>query len=306
MELINCQNYTTQTLGGAWKVAYADFVTAMMAFFLLMWLLNATTEEQKRGISQYFTPYGQTAGAGGSGGVLGGTSVQSEGVLSDDQTMPVINSQTVSVQLQKDGESSEDGVNKEVSGDLDEVESKEEGLSSSGEDNDLEDEFEQQQLQNITKDIKDIIAKASELKALEKNINVSKTDKGVRIQIFDQGNFSMFPLGSSKMYIRSTKFFTRLAPILAKQPNKVSIIGHTDANPYMVGDKNMNWDLSANRANAARYILIKNGLLERKIESVVGKASNEPFNKSNPKAETNRRIDILVVKSSLKLEKVKS
>lgn len=302
--------------GGAWKVAYADFVTAMMAFFLLMWLLNATSEEQKRGISNYFGPYGNAQGAGGSGGILGGLSVQSKGMWTDNKTSPTVVSPSVKVEMTEEagygdevgGELEEDGYHEEKRDEVmavkkeGEIEEDATSLSEKGLKDALE-KTEAKEFKQAEEALKQAIETIPDLKELAKNLIIDNTPEGLRIQIIDHKGLSMFPIGSSKMHEYMKKLLQQIAKITMNLPNKLSISGHTDSNPYANTKSYSNWELSSDRANASRRILLDAGLASERIYSVVGKAHTEPLIKSDPKSERNRRISIVLRKQRLDSDK---
>lgn len=279
--------------GGAWKVAYADFVTAMMAFFLLMWLLNATSEEQKRGLSNYFGPLGKATGAGGTGGVLGGTSIRSPGKFSDDESMaPAVVSPEVIEDSSEEGEESTDQassapeIGQESPGEL-----SEEQLSA------LAQDFENQAFEEAEVAIREALQNMSDAEKLADSIMIEQTPEGLRIQLVDQEKISMFPNGSSKMFDHTRTLLQQIATAIPAMPNKIAVSGHTDANPYFDDSQYGNWELSADRALASRRELIKH-LPVNRIDSVVGKAATDPLKEKDPYAPQNRRITILLKRSA--------
>ncbi len=265
--------------GGAWKVAYADFVTAMMAFFLLMWLLNATTEEQRKGISEYFdpTPMEVSSTTSGAGGVMGGLTVSTEGARSSD-VQPIVhndNPPSPNVKMQIDPEQLE---KEQLQAELQKRENA---------------EFEQVK-EKIQEAIQD-----SELKDLAKNLMVDMTPEGLRIQIVDQNGESMFPSGSAKPYEKTVKLIDMVAQIIKTMPNQISVRGHTDSVPYSKGADYTNWELSADRANASRRVLLDAGIESKKLSNVVGKADTEHLKPEAPNDPQNRRISIILLRESL-------
>lgn len=265
--------------GGAWKVAYADFVTAMMAFFLLMWLLNATTEEQRKGISEYFdpTPMEVSSVTSGAGGVMGGLTVSEVGartndvqpiVHNDQQPDPTVKSQVNPEELSKE----------QLQAELEKRENA---------------EFEKIKEQ-IEAKIKD-----SDLKGLTKNLIVDMTPEGLRIQIVDRDGESMFPSGSAQPYEKTVKLLTAVSDIIKQMPNQISVRGHTDSSPYSNGANYTNWELSADRANASRRVLLGAGIAPKKLSNVVGKADTEHLKPDNPNDPQNRRISVILLRDSL-------
>lgn len=227
--------------GGAWKLAYADFVTAMMAFFLLMWLLGATDEKTRKGISEYFQdPY--------------------EASLIDKGQIPT----------------------------LDEINPTE--IDRQAEKN------EQMQLENLKEKIQDMINVNAKLSEFKGQIKLETTDEGLRIQMIDNKNMPMFKLASSETEPEIRLILRALAPVINQLPNKISINGHTDAKPFPTNRKGYtNWELSSDRANAARYELTQGGLAEDKILRVTGLSDSIPYNTADPDDPMNRRISIIVM-----------
>ena len=223
--------------GGAWKVAYADFVTAMMAFFLLLWLLNATTEEQKMGISNYFDPTAISRSTrSGSGGVLGGTSITKPGALKTASSPPMISTPQVARPQAEDTESLDPD-----SDDPENIESK------TGSDTDEEGTISQEQLEQLLQQqeaareaaqfaeaeklIRQAIDESNdpELEEAAGSLKIESASEGLRIQLIDQEKVALFPLGSSDMDERTRKLLQKVAEIIKKLPNKIKISGHTDA-----------------------------------------------------------------------------
>lgn len=262
--------------GGAWKIAYADFVTAMMAFFLLMWLLNATTEEQKRGIANYFDPITIGERVGGGDGVMGGQSVSSEPGAAKSP------SSTMTIQDSKPTVKGEGG--KTVQTEI--TETDDEAFIN-----------EERNFKSIKEEIQKALENKPELKEWLKNLIIDETPEGLRIQIIDQQEKSMFPSGSSEMYDHTKQLLQQVAMIIQKVPNKISISGHTDATPYNTRNYT-NWELSSDRANASRRVLQEQGVTESRFAAVVGKEAKEPFVKEDPFSAQNRRISITLLRQT--------
>ncbi len=270
--------------GGAWKVAYADFVTAMMAFFLLMWLLNATTEEQRKGISEYFdpTPMEVSNTTSGAGGVMGGLTVSNVGARVND-VQPIVHNENPP----STDQSSQTNPPAQDPSELTKAQ--------------LQQELEQREDSEFEK-VKEQIEQAiqdSELKDLAKNLMVDMTPEGLRIQIVDREGESMFPTGSSTPYDKTKELLGMVAQIIKKMPNQISVRGHTDAVPYSMGANYTNWELSADRANASRRVLLNQGIESKKLSNVVGKADTEHLLPLQPKDPQNRRISIILLRESL-------
>jgi chemotaxis protein MotB len=263
--------------GGAWKVAYADFVTAMMAFFLLMWLLNATTEQQRKGISEYFdpTPMEVSSNTSGAGGVMGGLTVSEVGARATDVQPIVHNDQTAQPDAKVDPEQL----------------SKEQLQAELQKREDSEFEKVKEQIEQAIQD--------SDLKDLAKNLIVDMTPEGLRIQIVDRDGESMFPSGSAMPYEKTVKLLDMVAGIIKKMPNQISVRGHTDSSPYSNGANYTNWELSADRANSSRRVLVEDGIEIKKISNVVGKADTENLKPDKPMDPQNRRISIILLRDSL-------
>ena len=274
--------------GGAWKVAYADFVTAMMAFFLLLWLLNSVTQEQLEGISNYFAPASIAQTTSGAGGVLGGTSIsQSEGAMNN----PMSNNEvTVDLPPPKAGVGLEEAEAEEK--EVDE-ESAEEVLQKK----------EQEQFENAEEELRETIESMPQLKQLVDSLLVDNTPEGMRIQIVDQDGLAMFPRGGAKMYLHTRRVLELVAEVINKMPQKLAISGHTDSVKFSGKSTGYtNWELSADRANASRSALIELGVDPARLARVVGRAATDPLLKDDPKHAKNRRISIVLLRGTGKIE----
>ena len=276
--------------GGAWKVAYADFVTAMMAFFLLLWLLNATTEEQKRGIADYFSPSSVAPSSSGAGGVMGGRSMDMEGKLNSDRSPTGI---TISIPT-----STEEKDPTEVGEETASGSEPDPGELSS---EDLEQELaarEAEQFEEAEAALRQAIEGVPELQELAENLVIDQTPEGMRIQIVDRDKTSMFPSGSASMPPRTQQLMGLVADAISGTPNRVAIKGHTDSTAFSSGTGYSNWELSTDRANASRRALIEAGLTASRIESVAGRADQEPLIPEDPTSPRNRRISIILLRES--------
>ena len=278
--------------GGAWKVAYADFVTAMMAFFLLMWLLNATTEEQKSGISEYFSPSTVSNTTGGAGGLLGGVAVSSPGAMTSRTAQPSVSLELKPTSGAQEGDAVEEG------GGAVEDQDKTANMS----DEQIEEELAKREAENFQKaeaEIKQAIQDAPDLKDLQKHLIIDQTPEGLRIQIVDREGKPMFASGSSRMEKPTRLLLGKITQVVQKLPNKISISGHTDATPFRGSRKGYgNWELSSNRALASRRVMVESGLKLDKISHVTGKEATEPMIKENPNDAQNRRIAIVVLREA--------
>lgn len=375
---------------GAWKVAYADFVTAMMAFFLLLWLLNATTNAQKRGIADYFAPtVASKSTTSGSGGVLGGQSPtepgsqvsstapagittsftppqdfqpnddddtpgqapnpndqdqNSNGNPNASQASPNPNAQSGAGSTNgtatnagptapsssnpflpfnannspaqtnpyaappaptpenqastnanpspdtqpQPGPTPEDKTNPAV----------DQGKITDQQFQKLKAESEEKQFEKAQYDLQQAIQQVPDLKSLAKNLIIDQTEEGLRIQIVDQEQTAMFPTGSTTMSDQAQKLMTLVSEAISKLSNKISITGHTDATPYSGKTDYSNWELSSDRANAARRALVSQGFPPDRIATVVGKADTENLIRDNPLDPRNRRISIVVLREN--------
>ncbi len=267
--------------GGAWKVAYADFVTAMMAFFLLLWLLNVSTQEQLNGIADYFRPTSVSESTSGAGGVMGGLTISPDGQMTSD-SVPV-------------------GVDTDLPGEDDDTDT-----FTQEEFEQAQAEQEQQQFEDAAQQLQEAIQQDPELKDIANNLIVDMTPEGLRIQIVDQKGKSMFPIGQAKMYDNTYRLLSKVAGVIEKLPNKISIRGHTDGVPYGTDASYNNWDLSADRANASRRAMIKSGLKEARIKNVVGKADTDHLIVEDPTSPQNRRISIILLRQHKLYDDTKS
>ena len=253
---------------GAWKIAYADFVTAMMAFFLLMWLLGSTSEGDKKGIADYFSTPLKVSFMGGSG------SGDSSHVLKgggQDLTRS-------SGQVKR--------------GDVEAPKRQINLLALKAEQR----RAEMARLENLKEKVKEAVANNPQLASMGSQIMLDMTRDGLRIQIKDEKNRPMFDSGSAlvKPYMR--ELLRVLGQVLAEVPNRITLEGHTDAAIFASGDRGYsNWELSADRANASRRELIMGGLPEDRTLRVQGLASSNLFNHEDPLSPSNRRISIIVM-----------
>lgn len=256
--------------GGSWKVAFADFATAMMAFFLLLWLIGNTSDDQKEAISGYFNdPAGFQDKAAASPQVIG------EG----GANAAVIDLQAVKPEI-KEIETEE--VEREIS---------EEELAKRAEENELA------KLKILKAELEKMVD-STQFSRFKEQVMIDITPAGLRIQIVDKDRRPMFDSGSAEPKNYSKAILQGLAGVLKQVPNKLSITGHTDATPYVERENYGNWELSSDRANAARRELIYGGIVESKVARVEGFASSILFDSNNPYNPVNRRIAIIVLKRS--------
>jgi chemotaxis protein MotB len=250
--------------GGAWKIAFADFATAMMAFFLVMWLMSSATPEQKRAISGYFQdPIGFTESASPHVIDLGGTPTPSP-------------ERTLNEQVDAQAEQTPPSL------DEDQVQT-------------FAEQLERERLELLLQELQNKVDENPDLQRFKDQILFEITQDGLRIQIMDAENRPMFALGSAQLRPYFEDILLAMGDTIRGVPNKISISGHTDAKPYAVQSDFGNWELSSGRANAARRTLVAGGYPEQQIARVVGYASSALFDRENPLNPVNRRIDILVL-----------
>lgn len=272
--------------GGAWKVAYADFVTAMMAFFLLLWLLNVSTDEARTTISNFFDPTHPKIAdmRSGAGGIMGGTSTATEGAMTSN-VQPLTQTQPTGMPNPPQQRAHDQPTDQAA-----DLKKLEEQLRQQ------EEETFKQAKENLEKQMQE----NAELRELAKNLMVDITPEGLRIQLVDQDGKPMFPLGSAEMYDYTKKLVTAVANVIKGMPNEISIRGHTDSHQYAPGAKYTNWELSSDRANSSRRELLVNGISSVKLSNVMGKAEKEPLVADDPADPRNRRISIILMNESLK------
>ena len=254
--------------GGAWKIAYADFVTAMMAFFLLMWLLGSTTEGDKKGIADYFASPLKVAMQGGSG-----AGDASHVIKGGGQDLSRQGGQVKRGDVQSDERTY--------------------NLRALKEEQRRAEKYRMEQLKSK---VEETIAATPQLAALGGQIKLEMTKEGLRIQIVDEGNRPMFDSGSAvvKPYMRD--LLRELGAVLADVPNRLTIEGHTDAQAFSAGERGYsNWELSADRANSSRRELVTGGLPESRMLRVQGLASSKLLEPQAPNSPMNRRISIIVM-----------
>ncbi len=255
--------------GGSWKVAYADFVTAMMAFFLVMWLVGALTTKQREAVSDYFKSPSPLAGKSpapargmnGPGGAsnsmikLGGTMELPKGPGAEFTRDPADKSASDAEQRQQ----------------------------------------EKKRLEELMQELQEAINSSQALEPFKDQLLLDITPEGLRIQIVDKLNRPMFDLGSARLMPYTEGILHELSHFINKVPNRVSIAGHTDTAQYSTRIGYSNWELSADRANAARRALLEGGMDTARMARVVGFGASVPFDKQNPLNPINRRISIVVM-----------
>ena len=354
--------------GGAWKVAYADFVTAMMAFFLLMWLLNATTEDQRKGLADYFSPNSLLSHASsGTGDPFGGHTAFDEGALvsdrgavqaitgtrptstdpADSDTQPDSPARAGSDDDQDQGTGRQatppassapatqsaaplppstaatapgppttaaaapPQVQPNTSGET--AASRSAGQAAAAvaqprapteaELREAQERQEKAAFSQAAQQIRDAVRGDPALADLARQLAIDITPEGLRIQILDEEHRPMFPLGSAAPNDRAQLLLQKVTPVLAKLSQDISIAGHTDSAPFPGPDRT-NWELSTERANATRRLLVEGGLPDSRIRSVTGNADRDPLVPGDPLAAANRRIAIVVLRSARPLDAV--
>jgi chemotaxis protein MotB len=253
--------------GGAWKIAYADFVTAMMAFFLLMWLLGSTTKGDLEGIAQYFKTPLKVAMSGGSGSGDSSSVLQGGGKDLTRRDGQVKHGEVPAEKKTYDLSAAKAALEREEAGRLQALKSK---IEMTIESNPMLKKFKNQLLLDIT-------------------------SEGLRIQVVDEQNRPMFALARAELQPYTREILEVIGSVLNDVPNKIGLSGHTDATPYMSDAGYSNWELSADRANASRRELVMGGMKDEKVLRVVGLASAAPLDRVDPFNPINRRISIIVM-----------
>lgn len=271
--------------GGAWKVAYADFVTAMMAFFLLMWLINTTSPEQRRGIAEFFAPASVSRVSSGAGGLLQGTSFAEEGAR-HGHSAPV-------AQAAEPQYTSNDTSNSES-----------ETTASGGEQSPDESSLarartlrENAEFSRAEIAIRQAMQDMPDVAELSRNVIMEQTPEGLRIQIVDQEGRSMFNPGDAQPNDRARRLLVTISGVISQLPNRLTISGHTDGSTPGARFAS-NFELSAERANAARRILMAQGIPNDRIYQVAGRADSEPLFADDPTLPGNRRIALTLLREA--------
>lgn len=253
--------------GGAWKIAYADFVTAMMAFFLLMWLISMTTQEQKVGLAEYFAPAAVSPSNSGAGGLLMGTALDKSGNKSSSPRDAAM------------GTSGQDDGARRTSWDRE--------LSRPA--------ANQQSLHSAMVSIRQALQTMPEISELSRNILIEPTKDGLNVSLVDEYGRSMFPEGSVQPHERTRRLLEALAPTLRRLPNRLSVTGHTSSARPGSMETTDAWSLTAGRALAVREILSGAGFPSDRFAFVAGRADTEPVFPDNPYIPQNRRVTITLL-----------
>jgi chemotaxis protein MotB len=288
--------------GGAWKVAYADFVTAMMAFFLVMWLVTAVSKEQRAAIFDYFKNPSMEPGKSvrpspgqmGPGGAstspinLGGGLDAPRTTTSEK---PGIGTPVTLINRSKP---------------IPELTPEQRAALEAKIKVEIQAAKEKKQLEALMKELQEAISKSQALEPFKDQLLLDITPEGLRIQIVDAQNRPMFDLGSSRLKGYTSAILREVTPYLNSVPNHLSLTGHTDIAAYAGITGYTNWDLSTDRANAARRALEDSGLTANKVARVVGLSSSVLFDKANPRNPINRRISIIVMTSAAEQDAIKT
>ena len=270
--------------GGAWKVAYADFVTAMMAFFLLMWLINTTSPEQKRGIADYFAPASVSETTSGTGGILGGTALGDDGAKASGSRDIVESMAPPAPPEAKDGQSSDTGQPQTLEN------ASEEALREALR------KKEEAAFASAAQSLRQAMQEMPELAELSKQILIDQTPEGLRIQLIDQEGRSMFREGSAQPNDRARVLLRAVSKVINQLPNRITISGHTSASQG--GGNENDWPLSSSRANVSRQIIQGAGVDSDRIYQVAGKANSDPLYPDDPMLAGNRRIAIVLLREA--------
>ena len=248
--------------GGAWKVAYADFVTAMMAFFLLMWLLGATTEKQRKGLADYFTPtlVKTRQQSGGGSGLLGGSSLTEVDKYPNRQGQT--GTKTLTIPRDTTGGPKEGDRTK--------------------------------RMEHMKEKLAEKLSKSEQLRKLARQVRMIDTAEGIRIDLVDDADFAMFRLGTTMLTPDAANLLQAIGETIGPAEGEVTIRGHTDALPWKGGQGANNWSLSAGRAEATRQALMRRGVIEKRFRRIEGVADRELLVQDNPQDPRNRRISILL------------
>lgn len=281
--------------GGAWKIAYADFVTAMMAFFLVMWLVTSVSKQQRAAIFDYFKNPSMEPGKSvhpapgqmGPGGAS--TSVINLGGGLDAPRTSIAGMPT---QLGAGPQSAAPTPPSTATGPQSAATDAIQGRAGQPI---APQALESKRLEALLKELREAISKSQALKPFKDQLLLDIMPEGLRVQIVDAQNRPMFAVGGAKLKSYTVAILKELAPYLASVPNRISITGHTDATPYVGSGGYSNWELSADRANAARRVLVSSGLPASRIGRVVGLADSAPVDKVDPLSPINRRISIIVM-----------
>ena len=284
--------------GGAWKVAYADFVTAMMAFFLMLWLLATADQQQLKGLAEFFSETDINAGQpGGLGGVLDGITIATDDMSIEMPISPFAPAVPPLTATPRDIDP--DAFTLDLAAEYGEATGRE--LELRGEIGDEAFAAERRRREQAAFDAaKDAILKAlseaPELARFTDSLLIDDTPEGLRIQLIDRDQTAMFPTASAELYPGARGLISLVARSIEALPNQLSIRGHTDSRPFAPGARYDNWRLSSDRANATREALVAAGVSPRRIADVIGKADAEPLFPEDPADPRNRRISVVMLR----------
>ncbi|MEM1104692.1 MAG: flagellar motor protein MotB [Pseudomonadota bacterium] len=271
---------------GTWKIVYADFATAMMAFFLVMWFTTVVDEVQRDMLADYFNPVSISRSNSGADGTLAGRSTDTVGALTSaaapgETAFPLASPPSVSAVGDDAAPPSENETAREAGANTDKTGAQDDS----------------KRFAEIERLIRLRISKATELEGLADSILFEDRPEGLYIQITDQEGFSMFDVARARANERAALLLSIVGDALRLAPNHVRVSGHTDAAPFADGARYDNWELSADRANAARRIMVRAGLEPERIERVEGRASGDPLLPDNPADARNRRISVTLLRT---------
>ncbi|TRO94491.1 OmpA family protein [Glycocaulis profundi] len=272
--------------GGAWKVAYADFVTAMMAFFLLMWLINTASPEQKRGIADYFAPASVSPSTSGSGGIFGGREFGEDGSRASGSSAVVERLAPQPVNVASADQNIDEGGARD-----DSQTAAREAINAALA------RRENAQLQSAEMTLRQAMQEMPELAELSRHILIDQTPEGLRIQIVDEEGRPMFAPGATDPNPRMVTVLRGIADVIDRLPNRITVAGHTDASPTPASGPS-NWELSSARANASLRVLQDRGISDDRVSEVRGKGASEPLFPDDPYMAGNRRLSIVLLREA--------
>ena len=290
--------------GGAWKVAYADFVTAMMAFFMVMWLVTAVSKEQRAAVFDYFKNPSMEPGKSskpapgqmGPGGAstspinLGGGL---DAPRTTQSTKPGPGMATPPSMVKTRDNDSKQAEAAKIAAEAHALEK-------------AQTELDKKRMEALMDELKEAISNSQALEPFKDQLLLDITPEGLRIQIVDAQNRPMFDIGSAKLKSYTAAILHEITPYLISVPNHISLTGHTDTTPYLGITGYTNWDLSTDRANAARRAIESSGLSTERVSRVVGLSSSVLFDRANPRNPINRRISIVVLTKEAEQEALKT
>lgn len=268
--------------GGAWKVAYADFTTAMMAFFMLLWLLNVSDKETLEGLADYFSPTSATiSSASGAGKPLAGAALSAEGALTSGSTAleipaPPPTSPQDATEISRDAEDANATAEQQLQSRIN----------------------DDAALEQLTQQLRITLQESPDLRQNQDQLVVEQTQEGVKVQLIDKDRRPLFRPGTAELYDFAENLLQSIGEAIGRLPNQIEITGHTDSGPTGQGAAYTNWELSADRANTARRVLRVSGVSEDRFATVSGKSDTDPIYPDAPFRAENRRVSILVVRDA--------